>query len=138
MLFVAELESPAMYSKILLDHFENPRNSGDLPTANIRVRVENPVCADVLELALRAKDGIIEEIRFKAHGCVPSVACASKLTELVRGAELESLQLQAEELIEALGGVPEASFHAAQLSVEALKIAMREAARLGESAAQHG
>lgn len=127
-----------MYSSTLLDHFEHPRNSGELPDANVRVKVENPVCADVLQLALKVEQGRIKEIRFKAKGCVPVVACASMLTELVQGGTAANIAISANDLIEKLGGVPQASTHAAQLAVDAFKMALREAAKFEKAAAQHG
>jgi nitrogen fixation NifU-like protein len=119
-----------MYSPTLLDHFDHPRNSGDLPEATVRVRVENPVCADVLELALVVKDGKIDEIRFKAKGCVPSVACASLLTEMLKGRSLHDALVTAERIDAEVGGLPEASTHAAQLAVDAVQAARREVLRI--------
>lgn len=126
-----------MYSATLLDHFEHPRNAGDLPDANIRVRVENPVCADVLELSLVVSDGKIDDIRFKAKGCVPSVACASLLSELVRGRLIAEVIVTEADIVNGLGGLPQASTHAAQLAMDALKVARREAARIASSAARN-
>ena len=73
-----------MYSSKLLDHFQHPRNAGELPDADIRVEVENPACGDILRLAVKVADGRISEIRFKAKGCVPAMACASALTAVLR------------------------------------------------------
>ncbi len=78
-----------MYSSELLDHFQHPRNAGELPDATARARIENPACGDVLELAVRIADGRITDIRFRAKGCVPAMACASALTELAKGKSLE-------------------------------------------------
>ena len=127
-----------MYSATLLDHFEHPRNSGELASANVRVRVENPVCADVLELALNVNAGKIVEVRFKAKGCVPSVACASMLTELLVDQAISTAEVSAPEIEERLGGLPQASTHAAQLAVEAWTQARREGLKLEQSAAQRG
>ena len=66
-----------MYSAQLLDHFENPRNPGDVPDADAMIELENPACGDVLRLTLKIKSGRVAEIRFKAKGCVPSMACGS-------------------------------------------------------------
>jgi nitrogen fixation protein NifU and related proteins len=126
-----------MYSATLLDHFEHPRNAGDLPEANVRVRVENPVCADVLELSLVLTDGKIDAVRFKAKGCVPSVACASLLSELVHGRSIAEVTLSEADLVNGLGGLPQASTHAAQLALDAFKMARREAARISNSAARN-
>jgi nitrogen fixation NifU-like protein len=116
-----------MYSSKLLDHFQHPRNAGELPDADIRVEVENPACGDILRLAVKVADGRISEIRFKAKGCVPAMACASALTELVRGKTLaETRALSRDDVIQAVGGVPEASTHAGHLAIEALTAVLRK------------
>jgi nitrogen fixation NifU-like protein len=116
-----------VYSPQVLDHFEHPRNSGELPEASARTQVENPVCGDVLELALKIQDGIITEARFRARGCVASVACASKLTELLTAKSLaEAGQINREVLAESLGGLPPASSHAADLALDALSTLLLE------------
>jgi nitrogen fixation NifU-like protein len=121
-----------MYSAQVLDHFEHPRNSGELPDATVRVQVENPVCGDVLELALNIEKETITAARFRARGCVASVACASKLTELSIGKSLhEAGRLKAEPLAESLGGLPPASSHAAHLAIDALAQALRQALATG-------
>ena len=116
-----------MYSAQVLDHFQNPRNAGDLPGADAVAEIENPACGDVLRLSLRITDARIAEIRFKAKGCVPSIACASALTELARGKSLNDARLlDRETLLAAVGGVPQASTHAAQLALDALSAALRK------------
>jgi nitrogen fixation protein NifU and related proteins len=116
-----------MYSARLLDHFQNPRNSGDVANADARVEIENPACGDILRLTLRLDSGKIAEIRFKAKGCVPSIACASAITELVAGKTFaEARALTREDVITAVDGVPQASSHAAQLAIEALSAALNQ------------
>jgi nitrogen fixation protein NifU and related proteins len=116
-----------MYSAQLLDHFENPRNPGEVLDADAIVEIENPACGDVLRLTLKISSGRIAEIRFKAKGCVPSMACASALTELVAGQSLDQTRsLRRETLITAVGGLPQASTHAAQLALDALSAALRQ------------
>ncbi len=115
-----------MYSAEVLDHFEHPRNSGELPDATARARIENPACGDILELAIRVVDGRIEEIRFRAKGCVPAMACASAITELAKGKPLAAARAIAkEDLVHALGSLPPASGHAAQLAVDALRAVLK-------------
>ena len=88
--------------------------------------MENPVCGDVVKLTLRVAEGRIEEIRFLAQGCVPAMACASMLTELVKGKTLaEARQLRREDLVTALGGLPKASLHASHLAIDALTGAIK-------------
>jgi nitrogen fixation NifU-like protein len=110
-----------MFSETVLDHFKNPRNAGELPAATASVEVSNPVCGDVLRLAVRVEDGRILEARFLCRGCTTSIACASFLTELLQGRTLsEARAITAEVLSGALGGLPPATFHGAQLAVDAV------------------
>ena len=114
-----------MYSPQLLDHFERPRNSGELPDADAHVRIENPACGDILELAIKMAAGRISEIRFRAKGCVPAMACASAMTELAKGkSPQEASAVSKAEVVDAVGGVPPASGHAAQLAIDALRAAL--------------
>jgi NifU-like protein involved in Fe-S cluster formation len=116
-----------MYSAQLLDHFQNPRNAGDVTAPDAIAENENPACGDVLRLSLKISSGRITEIRFKAKGCVPSMACGSALTELVMGRTLaDSRAIDRETLIAAVGGLPQASTHAAQLALDTLAAALRQ------------
>jgi NifU-like protein involved in Fe-S cluster formation len=110
-----------MYSPEILDHFQNPRNAGEVSNADVAVQMENPVCGDVLRLTAKASTGRIVEIRFLAKGCVPAMACASALTQMVIGKTVEAArQLRREQLIEILGGLPDGSAHASHLAMDAL------------------
>ncbi len=118
-----------MYSPQLLDHFEHPRNAGDVVGPDASVRMENPACGDVLQLTLKISGGRVEEIRFRAKGCVASMACASAVTELARGRTLaEARALNREDVVRAVGGLPAASTHASHLAVDALAAALKQAA----------
>jgi nitrogen fixation protein NifU and related proteins len=111
-----------VYSAELLDHFQNPRNAGVVERPDATARRENPVCGDILELSLRLKDDRIADIRFRAKGCVPSMACGSAITELAKGKSLqEARELSREELLEKIGGLPEASWHAGALAIDTLR-----------------
>jgi nitrogen fixation protein NifU and related proteins len=111
-----------MYSDAVLDHFQNPRNAGTLDDATATVSVENPVCGDILELSVRIDQGRIAEARFRTRGCVTAMACSSLLTEMVRGkTPVEARGITAEQMAEALGGLPPATFHAAQLARDAIQ-----------------
>jgi nitrogen fixation protein NifU and related proteins len=114
-----------MYSAQVLDHFEHPRNAGTVDGADAAVRVENPACGDVLELTAKCACGRgdfrIEEIRFRAKGCVAAMACGSALTELVHGKTVEEAKrLTREDVVSAVGGLPQASEHASHLAMDAL------------------
>jgi nitrogen fixation NifU-like protein len=119
-----------MYSAQLLDHFQNPRNAGELSDADGTAEIENPACGDVLRLTLKVGAGRITEVRFKAKGCVAAIACGSALTELIVGKTLnEAHKLRREDVIAAVGGVPQASTHAAQLALDALSAAVTQIER---------
>jgi nitrogen fixation NifU-like protein len=116
-----------MYSPELLDHFEHPRNAGEIVDSDVTVQLENPACGDILKLSLKVENGHIAEIRFLAKGCVPAMACGSALTELVRGRTIEAARgLRREELVQAVGGLPETSIHASHLAMDALAAVLKQ------------
>jgi nitrogen fixation NifU-like protein len=111
-----------MYSAAVLDHFQNPRNAGTLGATATTVSVENPVCGDILELSVRMEAGRVAEARFRTRGCVTALACSSLLTELLRGkTPAEARAITPEQLSEQLGGLSQATFHAAQLARDAVQ-----------------
>ena len=99
-----------MYSAQLLDHFQNPRNAGDVADADAIAEIENPACGDVLRLSLKMNSGRIAEIRFKAKGCVPSMACASALDGTGGGADSGRNSIPAPRNVDRCGGRPAAGF----------------------------
>jgi nitrogen fixation NifU-like protein len=113
------------YSPIVIDHFQNPRNVGELPDANAQASVTNPVCGDVLQLRPKIADGRIAEACFKTFGCEAAIAASSLLTEMIKGKTLLDVQDITPELITtALGGLPKVKLHASALAEEALKEAL--------------
>jgi nitrogen fixation protein NifU and related proteins len=114
-----------MYSAQLLDHFQNPRNAGEIADADAAAEIENPACGDVLRLTLKQSAGRITQAKFKAKGCVAAIACGSALTELVAGKTLdEARKLGHADITLAVGGLPQASKHAAHLALEALAVTL--------------
>lgn len=111
-----------MYSEKLLDHFHRPRNAGEIELPTAVVEKSNPVCGDVLKLAVILRDGVVAEARFKAQGCVPVVACGSWLADMIVGKHASQLRaLTPQEIENGLGGLPSASRHAATLAIEVLQ-----------------
>jgi nitrogen fixation protein NifU and related proteins len=109
------------YSEKVLDHFQHPRNVGELADPDAQVRLEHPVCGDIMTLAVKLSDGMLQEVRFRTRGCVASIAAGSCLTEMIQGKPLAHARaLTREELLQALGGLPEASTHATHLAMDAL------------------
>jgi nitrogen fixation protein NifU and related proteins len=118
-----------MFSELVLDHFRNPRNAGKLANASVEVQATNPVCGDILELAVRIENGGIGEAGFLCRGCTTSIACASFLTERLTGSTLAAARLiTAEAISEALGGLPPATFHGAQLAADGLRALLEKLA----------
>jgi nitrogen fixation NifU-like protein len=115
-------DTPAMYSDAVLDHFQNPRNPGKLDAPSASISVENPVCGDILELSARMEAGRIAEARFRTRGCVTALACSSLLTEMLRGkTPAEAGGITSEQISDALGGLPPATLHGAQLARDAVQ-----------------
>lgn len=110
-----------MVSERLLDHFQSPRNQGEMPEANAWAEDENPVCGDRLRLWLRIEGERIAQVSWLAQGCAPALAAASAMSCLVKGMTIEqasSLNRRAVE--EELGGLPARKGHAAILAISAL------------------
>lgn len=117
----------ATYSPQLLDHFEHPRNVGEIEGADAVAEVENPACGDILRLSLKLDAGRIAQARFRTRGCVPSIACGSALTEMLVGKPVaEARAIRREELVAAVGGLETASQHASHLALDALAAALRQ------------
>jgi nitrogen fixation NifU-like protein len=110
-----------MFKDALIEHFRNPHNTGELPDATATVEVTNPVCGDVLRLAVRVEGGRIAEARFKTQGCVAAIASSSVLTDMLGSkTPAEARQITPEQISTALGDLPPATFHAAQLCADAV------------------
>lgn len=111
-----------MYSERVLDHFQNPRNVGQLEPPAITVEVSNPVCGDILRLSVRFDGDIATEARYKTRGCTASIAAGSALTEWITGkSHAELAQIKAVAIEDAVGGLAAESKHAAVLCVEGVR-----------------
>lgn len=116
-----------MYSAQVLDHFQNPRGVGELARASAVVELQNPACGDVLKLSLAFENGRIVDALFRAKGCVPAIACGSRLVEMLKGLTVANAKaITREQLIAELGGLPQASQHAAGLAIDALQSALKQ------------
>ena len=119
-----------MYSREVLDHFHNPRNVGEIDEPSAVVLTSNPVCGDSIKLWLLVREGKVADVTFKVQGCIPAVACASWLTEAIKGKPVKELaELSAEQIESGLGGLPAASRHASMLAIVALRQALEELGR---------
>jgi nitrogen fixation NifU-like protein len=113
-------------SKKVIDHFTNPRNVGELRAADGLGRVSIP-CGDSMQICLRVNQDQILEARFMTDGCGPVIACGSATTELVKGRTIsEAMALNEDDIMIALGGLPDSETHCATLAVNALKRALTD------------
>jgi nitrogen fixation NifU-like protein len=117
-----------MYSERLLDHFQNPRNVGDLAPPAVTVEVSNPACGDILRLAALFEKGVVAAVRYKVRGCTASIAAGSALTEWLTGRSIEELRAFQPALVEeAVGGLAAESKHAAALCRDGVRALVEQA-----------
>src|SRR5512136_1140982 len=101
-----------MYSDLVMDHFRNPRNVGDIPDADGVGTVGNPVCGDVMKMMIKVRDDRIADIKFQTFGCGAAIATSSIATEMVKGKTLdEALEITNRAIAEALDGLPPIKMH---------------------------
>lgn len=118
-----------MYSKKVMEHFKNPRNMGEIEDPDGLGEVGNPVCGDVMKLFIEVggEDGeeVIENIMFKTFGCASAIATSSKITVLAKDKTIEqALEIDQEQIMESLGGLPDPKVHCSVLADDALKEAV--------------
>jgi NifU-like protein involved in Fe-S cluster formation len=96
------------YNAAVMDHFLNPRNTGEVAGATHTVLVRNPTCGDLVKLTLRVAEGVVKEARAKTFGCAAAIAASSALTELLRGRTVEEARrVRNTDVVAFLGGLPE-------------------------------
>ncbi len=115
------------YSDTVIDHFENPRNMGEIEEADGVAEVGNPTCGDVTKLYLKIEGDRIVDVKFKTFGCAAAIASSSMTTELIKGKTLdEAMKLTNETVTEHLGGLPAAKLHCSVMAEEALRAAIED------------
>ncbi len=118
------------YNATVMDHFLNPRNTGELPGATATVSRDNPVCGDLVKLSIRIAGGRIVEARTKTFGCAAAIACASALTEMLIGRTVdEAAALRDSDVVERLGGLPEHKLKCSLVAQEVTRLALEQARR---------
>lgn len=117
-----------MYSEKVMDHFNNPRNVGELPDANGIGEVGNARCGDIMRMYLKINDdGVVEDVKFKTFGCGAAVATSSMATELIKGKTIEEAKkLTNQAVVQALDGLPPAKLHCSVLAEEAVQAAFAD------------
>ncbi|MGF7185376.1 nitrogen fixation NifU-like protein [Desulfitispora alkaliphila] len=116
-----------MYTEKVMDHFNNPRNVGEIEDANGVGEVGNASCGDIMKIFLKVKDNVIEDVKFKTFGCGAAIATSSMATELVKGKTIdEALRITNKAVAEALDGLPPAKMHCSNLAADALHKAIED------------
>ena len=116
-----------IYSDKVMDHFQNPRNVGEIEDANGVGEVGNAKCGDIMKIYLKISNGIITDVKFKTFGCGAAVATSSMATELIKGKKIEdALKVTNKAVMEALDGLPPVKVHCSVLAEEAIKAAVSD------------
>jgi nitrogen fixation NifU-like protein len=116
-----------MYSAKVMDHFQNPRNVGEIEDADGVGEVGNPVCGDIMKLYIKVKEDRIVDAKFKTFGCGAAIATSSMVTELVKGKSLEEAEkISRNTVAEALDGLPPIKMHCSNLAADALHKAIED------------
>ncbi|MFO7636211.1 MAG: Fe-S cluster assembly scaffold protein NifU [Clostridia bacterium] len=114
-----------MYTNKVMDHFNNPRNVGEIENANAVGEVGNAKCGDIMKIYMRIENDIIQDVSFKTFGCGAAIATSSIATEMVKGKSVdEALKLTNKAIVETLEGLPPAKIHCSVLAEEAIKAAI--------------
>ncbi|MCK9518653.1 MAG: iron-sulfur cluster assembly scaffold protein [Dehalococcoidia bacterium] len=117
----------AAYSELVIEHFEHPRNAGELEAPDGEATTANPVCGDRMRVMLRVADDRIAEVRWQTRGCPPAIATSSFASEMVRGWSLDQVEaLTREHIAEAIGGLPRDKVHCSVLAADALRAAVAD------------
>ena len=122
------------YSDKVMEHFFNPKNVGEIKNPDGIGKVGNPVCGDVMELYIKIEKDKIIDAKFKTFGCGAAIATSSMVTELVKGKTLQNaLKVTNKAVVKALGGLPKQKLHCSVLAEKALKLAIEDYLKKGNS-----
>jgi len=114
-----------MYSEMVMEHFKNPRNVGEIIDADGVGEVGNAKCGDIMKMYLKIEDGVIEDVKFKTFGCGSAIASSSMATELIKGKTIEeAMGLTNKAVADALDGLPPVKMHCSVLAEQAIKSAL--------------
>ncbi len=110
-----------MYSKKVIEHFQNPKNMGEIEDADAVGEVGNPVCGDVMKIYIKVKDDKITQIGWKTMGCAAAIATSSMISELAEGITLdEAMKITKKDVSDALEGLPPIKQHCSNLAADGL------------------
>jgi nitrogen fixation NifU-like protein len=116
-----------MYSEKVMDHFQNPRNVGEIEDANGIGTEGNPTCGDLMTIYIKVEDNIITDVKFKTFGCGAAIATSSMITEMAVGKTIEeALEISRNDVADELEGLPPVKMHCSNLAADALKAAIAD------------
>jgi len=116
-----------MYNEKVMDHFQNPRNVGEMDNPCGVGEVGNMRCGDIMKIFIKVENNIIQDIKFLTFGCGAAIASSSALTEMVKGKTIEeALKITNKDVADELGGLPEAKMHCSNLAADALHKAIED------------
>lgn len=116
-----------VYNEVIMDHFSNPRNVGELTDADGVGEVGNPTCGDMMTFTIKVKDNRLEDVKFLTFGCGAAIAVSSMVSEMAKGKTLdEAMQITNKDVAEALGGLPGNKMHCSNLGADALHKAIED------------
>ena len=118
----------ALYSDIVMDHFANPRNVGEIEDADGVGEVGNPVCGDMMTFYIKVgPDRTLEDVKFKTFGCGAAIAVSSMVSEMAKGKTIdEALKISRKDVAQELGGLPDNKMHCSNLGADALHKAIED------------
>ncbi|HAF16847.1 MAG: Fe-S cluster assembly scaffold protein NifU [Thermacetogeniaceae bacterium] len=116
-----------MYNETVMDHFQNPRNVGEITDASGVGEIGNVVCGDILRVYIKVKDDRLDDVKYMTFGCGAAVASGSMMTTLAKGKTIEeAMQLTNKDVAQALGGLPPQKLHCSNLAADALHKAIED------------
>lgn len=117
----------AAYGTLVMEHFEHPRNAGEMLSPDGEATVSNPVCGDRMRVMIRVVGDRVAEVRWLTRGCPPAIATSSFASELVAGWTLDEVEaLSREAIAEGIGGLPRDKVHCSVLAADALRGAIQD------------
>ncbi|NPV60068.1 MAG: Fe-S cluster assembly scaffold protein NifU [Actinobacteria bacterium] len=118
----------AQYSDVVMEHFTNPRNVGEIEDADGVGEVGNPVCGDMMTFYVKVgEDGRLEDVKFKTFGCGAAIAVSSMVSEMAKGKTVEeALKITRDDVARELGGLPKQKMHCSNLGADALHLAIED------------
>lgn len=116
-----------MYSEKVMEHFQNPRNVGEIENADGIGTEGNPTCGDLMTIYIKVENNIITDVKFKTFGCGAAIATSSMITEMAVGKTIEdALKITRNDVADELEGLPPVKMHCSNLAADALRAAIAD------------